>query len=399
MTPPAKSACSTSALTAALLSLAAAPALSDTITGDLSVRNRICVGETCMDIGDQSFDREALLINANNAWIRFEDSSNPNGTFPTNDWQLKVNDSTSGGQNYMAIEDLDGGTVPFRVDAGARDNALRVTPNGSIGMGTGFPIRKMHLVDDIYPVLRMETSSASSFGAYTWDIGANSIGYFIENITSGGNNLPFQILAGTGNDNALIIDRDGEIGLGTLNPQARLHVAGTSMLIQNAGRVNFTLSDTSDPGPDFRTQLTAGTARFSFVGTGAPEMELFQSGDLSIRGRYISAGTQLTVPDYVFADDYALRPLAEVQSFIDTHSHLPDVPSAADIAEDGLDMTEMQMTLLKKIEELTLYTLDQEATITAQRAQNAAQAAKVAALEQMLSTLSADVTALKAAQN
>ncbi|MEM9700805.1 MAG: hypothetical protein AAF943_18710, partial [Pseudomonadota bacterium] len=191
---------------------------------------------------------------------------------------------------------------------------------------------------------------------------------------------------------------DGEVGLGTNKPQAKLHVAGTSMLIKNAGRVNFTLSDTSDPGPDFRTQLTAGTARFSFVGTGAPEMELFQSGDLAIRGRYISAGTTLTVPDYVFAEDYALRPLSEVQNFIDANSHLPDVPSAADIAAEGLDLTEMQMTLLKKIEELTLYTLEQEETIQALQAKNAAQEARLAdmeALKAMVAALSADVTALK----
>ncbi|MEM9700792.1 MAG: hypothetical protein AAF943_18645, partial [Pseudomonadota bacterium] len=163
---------------------------------------------------------------------------------------------------------------------------------------------------------------------------------------------------------------------------------------------------TSDPGPDFRTQLTAGTARFSFVGTGAPEMELFQSGDLAIRGRYISAGTQLTVPDYVFSDDYALRPLAEVQSFIDAHSHLPEVPSAADIAEDGLDMTEMQMTLLKKIEELTLYTLEQEAknqaqeeTIQALQAKNAAQETRLAEMEALngaLASLTARLDALEA---
>ncbi|MEM9700779.1 MAG: hypothetical protein AAF943_18580, partial [Pseudomonadota bacterium] len=155
-----------------------------------------------------------------------------------------------------------------------------------------------------------------------------------------------------------------------------------------------------------RTQLTAGTARFSFVGTGAPEMELFQSGDLAIRGRYISAGTTLTVPDYVFDEDYALRPLAEVQSFIDTHSHLPDVPSAADIAEDGLDLTEMQMTLLKKIEELTLYTLEQQDIMERQNARLAAQAAMIAsqqakntAQEAQLSALIADMAALKATRD
>ncbi|MEM9581078.1 MAG: hypothetical protein AAF891_10360, partial [Pseudomonadota bacterium] len=140
--------------------------------------------------------------------------------------------------------------------------------------------------------------------------------------------------------------------------------------------------DASDPGPDFRTQLTAGSVRFSYIGTGAPEMELFQSGDLAISGNYISAGTTLTVPDYVFADDYDLRPLSEVRAFIDTNSHLPEVPSAAMIAENGLDMTDMQMTLLKKVEELTLYTLAQEEKLAMQEENLAEMRALVEALRQ-----------------
>ena len=65
----------------------------------------------------------------------------------------------------------------------------------------------------------------------------------------------------------------------------------------------------------------------------------------------------------LFFDDYALRPLAEVQAFIDANSHLPEVPSEADIKANGVDMTDMHMVLLKKVEELTLYTLDQEAKL------------------------------------
>ena len=98
--------------------------------------------------------------------------------------------------------------------------------------------------------------------------------------------------------------------------------------------------------------------------TDGPEFSLTAGGDITIPGSFISGATTLNVPDYVFDDGYALRPLSEVASFIDAHSHLPDVPSAAQIADAGLDMTAMQMTLLKKVEELTLYTLEQEAELT-----------------------------------
>ena len=79
--------------------------------------------------------------------------------------------------------------------------------------------------------------------------------------------------------------------------------------------------------------------------------------------------TQLNVPDYVFAHDYNLRSLAEVAAFIGTNSHLPDVPSEADIKANGVDMVQMQMILLKKVEELTLYALKQDARAAAQDAE------------------------------
>lgn len=62
--------------------------------------------------------------------------------------------------------------------------------------------------------------------------------------------------------------------------------------------------------------------------------------------------------DYVFAPDYELRPLEEVEQFIEENQHLPGVPSAEDVASDGVDMVAMDSTLLKKIEELTLYMID-----------------------------------------
>lgn len=62
--------------------------------------------------------------------------------------------------------------------------------------------------------------------------------------------------------------------------------------------------------------------------------------------------------DYVFDENYTLRDLAEVEDFIDKNHHLPDVPSAAEVDENGVDMVEMDATLLRKIEELTLYVIE-----------------------------------------
>lgn len=62
-------------------------------------------------------------------------------------------------------------------------------------------------------------------------------------------------------------------------------------------------------------------------------------------------------PDFVFASDYELMPLSELKSYIETNRHLPDVPSESQVNEQGVEVGEMQSVLLKKIEELTLYTI------------------------------------------
>jgi hypothetical protein len=79
--------------------------------------------------------------------------------------------------------------------------------------------------------------------------------------------------------------------------------------------------------------------------------------------------------DYVFADDYALQPLSEVEAHIKTNKHLPGIPSAAQVAEQGVSLGDMQARLLAKIEELTLHQIAQEKELAVLRS-------KVASLEQ-----------------
>ena len=67
--------------------------------------------------------------------------------------------------------------------------------------------------------------------------------------------------------------------------------------------------------------------------------------------------------DFVFEDDYNLPPLDSVEVFIKTNKHLPDIPSEKEIKEKGLDVAEMDALLLQKIEELTLYVIDQNKKI------------------------------------
>lgn len=88
---------------------------------------------------------------------------------------------------------------------------------------------------------------------------------------------------------------------------------------------------------------------------------------LSIHGKAIATEfTALPIvswPDYVFEKNYPLRPLAEVKRFIDENKHLPNIPSAAQIEKEGIQLGEMSKKLMEKVEELTLYILQQQEQI------------------------------------
>lgn len=107
------------------------------------------------------------------------------------------------------------------------------------------------------------------------------------------------------------------------------------------------------------------------------QMTLLQNGSLCIGTVYGATGYKLNVagkiiseeikvqsfaawPDYVFKNDYPLRPIAELETDIQNLGHLPGIPDAATIARDGIQLGEMQTKMMEKIEELTLYIIELE---------------------------------------
>ncbi len=67
--------------------------------------------------------------------------------------------------------------------------------------------------------------------------------------------------------------------------------------------------------------------------------------------------------DYVFEPTFKLRTLSEVSQYIKLNKHLPDIPSTADVTKNGIDLAETQALLLQKVEELTLYAIEQNKKI------------------------------------
>jgi hypothetical protein len=195
----------------------------------------------------------------------------------------------------------------------------------------------------------------------------------------------------------------GNVGIGTTTPTAPLSlgpISGNSKLAlfdNGTERYGFGIQHYQ-----FRFHLGNTLARFSFLDAeaGTELMTLTGTGNLGIgttdtKGYKLGVNgaaiaTSMTVklyanwPDFVFAKTYGLRPLAEVESYIQAHSHLPEVPSAAQVAKDGINLGEMDATLLKKIEELTLYLIEQNKKLEAQSKQLENQNKQIEGLQKQL---------------
>ncbi|MDR6568840.1 hypothetical protein [Chitinophaga ginsengisegetis] len=91
------------------------------------------------------------------------------------------------------------------------------------------------------------------------------------------------------------------------------------------------------------------------IGTNAPQAKLAVKGDIFAQKVKV---TQSGWADFVFHPDYELPSLQEVERFIKVNKHLPEIPSEKEVEKEGLDVGEMNKKLLQKIEELTLYIID-----------------------------------------
>jgi hypothetical protein len=108
--------------------------------------------------------------------------------------------------------------------------------------------------------------------------------------------------------------------------------------------------------------VQTGTVRVGNVTTPVGYKLYVEQGILTEKVK-VAVATSLAWADYVFAADYNLKPLSEVEAFIKENKHLPNVPSADELVKGGLDLGKMQATQMEKIEELTLYIIEMKKEI------------------------------------
>jgi hypothetical protein len=134
---------------------------------------------------------------------------------------------------------------------------------------------------------------------------------------------------------------------------------------QNPGGGTYTFKTSVDPqvnskGANLQHNIYALGENNYFKGNvGIGRVNPYYKLDVSgiIRAHEVKVNTN-SGADFVFDENYALKPLNEVSDFIQSNKHLPEIPSAADMIDNGLDMGEFQIKLLQKIEELTLYIIE-----------------------------------------
>jgi hypothetical protein len=148
------------------------------------------------------------------------------------------------------------------------------------------------------------------------------------------------------------IDSLGNVGIHTNSPTAQLHTTGSvrfAGLIEDSTKLRVLVSDANG-------NLYYRSAS-SLAANDILRSSLAVNGIITAQKLKLN---QTSWPDYVFEEKYNLRTLTELDQYISQNKHLPEIPSAAEVEEKGLDVGNNQAALLKKIEELTLYLIEQE---------------------------------------
>jgi len=311
------------------------------------------------------------------------------------DWKFKA--LNTGG---FKIRDQQSGIDVIKIEQNSMNNSIFIAQGGNIGIGTETPDAAFEIArNGVVPVLSIRNLGGTAAGAEIkllhdgnlseWKIKTTNAGGFkirdqfsgMDVITISQNPMP----------NSIFIAEGGNTGIGTVLPGGALEIARNdvvpAIILRNLGGTSqggeikfihdgilseWSLKSTSTGGFKIRDQanslnvinIEANSAESAIyvaaggnigIGTTSPQTKLAVNGEIKCK---LIEVTLDNWSDFVFDDDYVLRSLEDVESFIEANNHLPDVPSANEVIENGSDLGEMDAILLRKIEELTLYMIE-----------------------------------------
>ncbi len=278
--------------------------------------------------------------------------------------------------------------------------SMRIKENGYIGIGTVAPSHNLDIsnTSTLRNVgLELDASHYTGTGTSHSFIQLKTPNYKADNVlTNGAAEIGLSNSTGAlyitrktnigSNGHGIVLDKNANIGIGTSTPNSKLQI------MNGNNGVSFDASDSwigigfnrsVKNGQIFNSsksgwQFTARDERFSLEGyNGANNnlLNILKNGNIGI-GTISTGGHKLAVegsigareikvettswPDYVFTNEYKLLSLKEVEKHIKTNGHLPNIPSAKQVKKNGVYLGKMDAKLLQKIEELTLYTIQQD---------------------------------------
>lgn len=170
------------------------------------------------------------------------------------------------------------------------------------------------------------------------------------------------------------LNETGKIGIGNVtSPSAKLHIKADSdekadLMLEATGTSAIYFKNKNNSISLTGNIMTLSAGGFSYtdgnvaIGT-MPNNDYKLAVKGVIRSEEVVVELMTSWPDYVFASDYSLPKLNEVKAFVNENGHLPGLPSASQVSENGLGLGEINAKLLEKIEELTLYIIEQEERI------------------------------------
>lgn len=171
------------------------------------------------------------------------------------------------------------------------------------------------------------------------------------------------------------------VGIGTSTPTAKLEIvhSGIALKFSRPGYTTYSILQSASNGLSIFNDATNKISMYFASNGDINVLGKLSIGNVSTPGNYslyvekgilaekvrVALKSSSDWADYVFKKDYKLMPLTELEAYIQTNQHLPNIPAAEQVKKEGIDLAEMNIKLLEKIEELTLHIIEQQKQIDA----------------------------------